>query len=82
MGIAHHGKSSVNEVPVTAAAKRCIECGIEINPHHRDLEFYCDCCLSMLGSIMTPWFKRWHQQQANEFAALVLAKKRIMEGAR
>jgi hypothetical protein len=59
--------------------KNCIQCGIEINPHHMDLDTYCDCCLSMLGSIMTPWFKQWHQQQANEYLAQVLAKKRIME---
>ncbi len=57
----------------------CVECGIEINPQHRDLDTYCDCCLSLLGSIMTPWFKRWHRQ---EYVAQVLAKKRIMEGAR
>jgi hypothetical protein len=80
MGISHHRRSSVNVVPVTVIAKRCIGCGIEINPLHRDLEFYCDCCVCMLGSIMTPRFKRWHEQEANEYAAQILAKKRLMNG--
>jgi hypothetical protein len=35
----------------------------------------------MLGSIMTPWFQRWHQQEANAYVAQILVKKRLMDGA-